>query len=368
MVDTNFSINAAGNLEQYNLVTNKEETKDAITADDIKVMIKLGQFNKIRGLIRELENSSPDDKEAAQKIAAFAGFYKKEINDDFGYEYWDKGSEVISASYYESLVEEGEFDIEQYNVSDGTPEYKHKESKDILAEEYAKILSNEWPGFGYSFGIVDARTITRNDIEKILANGEHEKLYTLIQYFDEGSSRPEMKEAVAKIRKCVVGYSRNKEFHRQFEDNPNHVLTKKIKIFDFNPVTDSAYMPVRRLSAVSEAEELAKFFESKGDIETANKIREEIKKVSDRRDVELEEFKGHEVQRRGSENVSELGTESQPPRFNNKRSARFWNMLDEDSRKRILDLLEKGRQSSFILETLKNAEEMNQLWSEKKGW
>jgi hypothetical protein len=82
MVDTNFSVNAAGNLAQYNLVKSSNNEAEVINADDIKVIVKLGQFNKIRGLIRELENSSPDDREAAQKIAAFAEFYKKEINRD----------------------------------------------------------------------------------------------------------------------------------------------------------------------------------------------------------------------------------------------------------------------------------------------
>ncbi|GBR73461.1 hypothetical protein NO1_0840 [Candidatus Termititenax aidoneus] len=361
MVDTNFSVNAAGNLTQYNLVKNTEETKDAITADDIKVMIKLGQFNKVRSLIKELENSSPDDKASAQKIAAFAEFYKKEINSDLVFENATSGrgnDVIISAKLYESLVEEhlakgdAAIDIEQYNVSDSHYRLDDKYINDVL--------NNEATGYYYGFkdSVVNSRTITTADLRALLDSGEQEKIYSLIQFLEQSNFSDfvnrEGTNAPQRIRDYVISYARFQEHDRQFKKNPDWVNPKELLAwrgrseFDIHdPIKNLFEIPVAELPASGQAEELAKFFESKGDTETAAKIREEIKKVSDERNGQLAKLKQwYEVmgQGQGTKNVSKL----QPIiLFNNEQAkailklSESWKALDEDLQTRILDLIEK---------------------------
>jgi hypothetical protein len=286
MVDTNFSVNAAGNLAQYNLVTNKEETKDTITADDIKVMIKLGQFNKVRGLIRELENSSPDDKAAAQKIAAFAEFYKEEVQGAYSDEYNKnvlnsndgRGADgnIIGAHVYERYADI----LDKYNVSSygyfGVPDNFDKILTDDIADE------GGWPKKG---GIInEGRTLTLADIGGLIYGKKFDELYSLMQdlkKINENLSNND-KANISAIQKEIARYAYKLEHARQFHSN-SKILIMDGKVPPFSPFIN--------LSSESKATELADFFEAKGDTETANKIRAEIKEISDSREKELAESK-----------------------------------------------------------------------------
>jgi hypothetical protein len=357
MVDTNFSINAAGNLAQYNLVKNNNNETEVINADDIKVMIKLGQFNKIRGLIRELENSSPDDKEAAQKIAAFAEFYKKEINSDLVYKSKDgsmsKKEEIIPGGVYEFVAREDDGKIDQYNVSDGVG------GEQLFPEYTTALLDNGRLSRQFWSDLVDARTITQNDLKMILDRGDHEELYSLIQYVKNNDYIIKIDERaiIGKIQDYVVSYAASQETKRQFEKNPEK--------------NGHYYRPVAELPASGAAEELAKFFESKGDTETANRIREEIKKVSDKRNIELEK---HKVQYWDSKNLSKFSRrkdgrllflfDREQAKIGLERSE-SWNALDEESQERILDLLENKGQLKGIDDILEEYDEL--MWFEKRG-
>jgi hypothetical protein len=386
MSDPNFSVNATGNLAQYNLVTNKEDTKDDITADDIKVMIKLGQFNKVRGLIDYLEKSSPNDKAAAQKIAAFAEFYKKEINSDLVYEnaISSNGNDkdvIIDARLYEYLVKEhiakgdSTIDIEQYNVSNGliSTDYGQLRNEYINNVLDNKLVYKE----GLKDDVVDGRTITSRDLEKLLDNGEQEKIYSLIQFLEQNGGFRDFKgsfdaqnfvngrwiDASQRMRNYVVAYAGYREHERQFKKNPGWVNPKDLTSYQlrfhrdprFDNQIDNPYeLPVAELPASGRAEELAKFFESKGDVETANRIREEIKKVSNSRYKALAGLnEAGDLRRRDLKKsiVPSLGTDGQPERFDLESmvGSELWNTLDEDLQKRILDLISKQKTAGDII-------------------
>jgi hypothetical protein len=319
-------------------------------------MIKLGQFNKVRGLIRELENSSPDDKEAAQKIAAFAEFYKNEIKSDEIYgiavdylkhpKFAGGDMEIIPAAVYDKYADI----LDQYNISNiGRFDYNrisddNTSTYDIYKDRLlpyknsplAPMVSEPTPRT-----IIDNRTITTKDVEKFLDEGEFEKIYSLMQDLEkiaDQNTNPDRPDYVSKVRDRIALHAWAKEYDRLYEANPFY-MPKKFNDGTYNPVFDSYTRPIANPDQHSEAAELADFFEAKGDTETASRIHEEIKKVSDRRDKELQGLYLN--------NTLKFRTDGQPLRFDNEHiktileKLESWNALDEDSQKRLLDLLGK---------------------------
>ncbi|MDR1453483.1 MAG: hypothetical protein LBJ25_05875 [Candidatus Margulisbacteria bacterium] len=341
MVNTNFSVNAAGNLAQYNLVTNTEKTKDTITVEDITVMVKLGQFNKIRSLIQELKNGSRSDKRVAQKIAAFAEFYKKELDKVYPVEFHDvlnnNRDNIVPAHIYEQFADIlDKYNIISYNrpTADINNPASHNfvDHNKILSES---ILTEDGQPRQQDF-INHARNINITEVDELIRRRDFATLNSLVQDLRgisgklSGNNRISVEKGIQRIQNEISEYSlldfayssatydliRHRDFAKinsLIQDlrkigGDNQISAEKAIRRVQNEISEFAYSweldrqffqgsksealrnngniwhpRTGELGSESKAEEMAEFFESKGDNDISTKIREQIKKVTDKR-------------------------------------------------------------------------------------